>query len=76
MYDVGRCLLSDLLSQAHMTHEDLAIRLGVARQQVGHYVNDERTMTLHIAKNIAFILNCEIDDLYEWNRVEVRTKRR
>lgn len=76
MYDVGKCLLSDRLSQARMTQQELADRLGVARQQIHHYTSNNRIMTLQIAKNIAYILSCEMDDLYEWKLVEERKKRR
>lgn len=76
MYDVGKCLLSDRLSQARMTQQELADKLGVTKQQIHHYTSNNRIMTLPIAKNIAVVLRCEIDDLYEWNLVEERKKRR
>lgn len=76
MYDVGECLLSDILSRSHMTQQELANRLGVTRQQIHYYCTNERVMSLPIAKNIAAILNCEIDDLYVWIRVKERKKRR
>lgn len=76
MYKVGKCLLSDILLQARMTQQELAERLGVTRQQINHYVNNRRVMTLETAKNIACLLNCDIEDLYEWIPVEVREKRR
>lgn len=59
-----------------MTQQELADRLGVTRQQINSYTNDRRVMTLAIAKNIAAILRCEIDDLYDWIPVGVRNKRR
>lgn len=76
MYEVGKCLLSDKLLQAHMTQQELADRIGVTRQQINSYTNDRRIMTLPIAKNIAAVLRCEIDDLYDWIPVEARNKRR
>lgn len=76
MYEVGKCLLSDRLLQTRMTQQELADRLGVTRQQINSYTNDRRVMTLAIAKNIAAILRCEIDDLYDWIPVGVRNKRR
>ncbi|WP_255551035.1 helix-turn-helix transcriptional regulator [Sporosarcina sp. E16_8] len=68
--------MSDLLLQSRMTQQELADRLGVTRQQIGTYSTGKREMTLHIAKNISYILNCNMDDLYQWDRVEERTKRR
>lgn len=76
MYDVGKCLLSDKLQQAHMSQQELAERLGVTRQQIHTYTTGNRIMTLPIAKNISAILHCEIYELYEWIPVEVRNKRR
>lgn len=75
MYDVGRCLLSDQLKQSKMTQQELANRLDVTKQQINHYVFGRRIMTLPIAKNVASILDCEIDDLYEWIYVDERKKR-
>jgi transcriptional regulator with XRE-family HTH domain len=76
LYDVGKCLLSDRLLQARMSQQELAEKLGVSRQQINHYVNKKRIMTIPIAINIAYILNCTIDDLYEWIPVKSRKKRR
>lgn len=77
MYEVGKCLLSDLLQEKRMTQQELADKLGVSRQQIKHYTSDDpRIMTLHIAKNIASILGCKVEDLYEWIPVKVRKKRR
>lgn len=75
MYDVGRCLLSDKLKQARMTQKELASMLDVTKQQINNYVFGHRVMSLSIAKNVATILGCEIDDLYEWEYVENRKKR-
>ena len=76
MVDVGKCLLSDRLLEARMTQQDLADKMGVTRQQINSYAKDNRLMTLPVAMNIALILHCNIEDLYEWERVDRRTKRR
>lgn len=69
-YRVGRCLLRERLESAKMSQFELANKLGVTRQQINKYVNDHPTiMTLQVAKNIAAILNCRIEDLYEWIEV-------
>ncbi|MBB6452021.1 transcriptional regulator with XRE-family HTH domain [Salirhabdus euzebyi] len=65
-YIVGRCLLRELLRNKDMTQVDLAARLGVTFQQVNKYANNRQLMSIKVAKNIAAILNCHIDDLYEW----------
>ncbi|GAA0434682.1 hypothetical protein GCM10008934_25180 [Virgibacillus salarius] len=68
-YKVGRCLLRDHLEKSKMTQQELANRLNVTFQQVNKYVLDRQKMSLQVAKNIASILNCHIDDLYEWIEV-------
>lgn len=72
MYDVGRCLLLDILKQSRLTQQDLADKLGVTRQQINTYtsISNRRVMTLRVAKNIAGILKCSMDDLYEWNQMD------
>ncbi|MDO6451889.1 helix-turn-helix transcriptional regulator [Oceanobacillus profundus] len=68
-YKVGRCLLRKKLKDVGMTQLQLANRLGVSEQQINKYVNNRQKMSLQVAKNIAVILNCHIDDLYEWIEV-------
>ncbi|MBT2215882.1 helix-turn-helix domain-containing protein [Virgibacillus dakarensis] len=69
-YKVGRCLLRSKLQDANMSQLELATKLNVTRQQINKYVSDPPTiMTLQVAKNIAAILHCSIEDLYEWIEV-------
>jgi transcriptional regulator with XRE-family HTH domain len=69
-YKVGRCLLRERLQSANMSQKELADKLKVTKQQIHKYVNDPPTiMSLQVAKNIATILHCNIDDLYEWVEV-------
>lgn len=65
-YIVGRCLLREKLRKADMTQLELADRLQVKEQQINKYVNDRQGMHIQVAKNISAILNCSMDDLYEW----------
>ncbi|HSH25626.1 MAG TPA: helix-turn-helix transcriptional regulator [Massilibacterium sp.] len=69
-YKVGRCQLRKRLQEAKMSQNELAAKLKVTRQQINKYVSDPPViMTLQVAKNIASILNCTMDDLYEWEEV-------
>lgn len=52
-----------------MTQTELALKLGVTVQQVNKYVRNTQKMSLTVAYNIAQILHCHIDDLYEWIEV-------
>ncbi|WP_200416316.1 helix-turn-helix transcriptional regulator [Virgibacillus salexigens] len=65
-YKVGRCLLRYRLKDAKMNQEELSVKLGVTSQQVNKYVRNRQKMSLQVAKNIASILDCQMEDLYEW----------
>jgi transcriptional regulator with XRE-family HTH domain len=52
-----------------MTQLELAERMGITVQQINKYVLNRQIMSLKVAKNIASILGCRIDDLYEWEKV-------
>lgn len=71
-YKVGRCLLRARLDDAGMSQIELASKLGITVQQINKYVRNRQRMSLQVAKNIAVILNCRIEDLYEW--IEVSSK--
>ncbi|UYB50140.1 helix-turn-helix domain-containing protein (plasmid) [Lysinibacillus capsici] len=70
-YKVKRCLLRELLRKADMEQRELADLLNVTVQQINKYVLDKQNMSIQVAKNIAFILNCTIDELYEWEWVDL-----
>ena len=76
MINVGKCLLLDILKQKNVTQQELAEKIGVTKQQINHYIKNRRIMSIQIAANIAYVLDCEIMDLYEWHFVEIRDKRR
>ena len=68
-YKVGRCLLQDILDKKGMEQLELAHRLNVRPPQINKYAKGKQGMSLRIAYNIARILNCHIEDLYEWIEV-------
>lgn len=49
-----------------MTQVELAEKLSIMPQQIQHYIQNNRVMSLKVAKNISTILNCNIEELYEW----------
>lgn len=63
---VGRCLLKDRLREAHMTQAELAAIIDVSPQRVSDYANNHRPIPVHRMREIAQILKCHMDDLYEW----------
>ncbi len=67
-YKVGRCLLRAKLNKKGMTQQELANKLGITVQQINKYVLNRQRMSIEVAGNIAFILNCHIEELYEWRK--------
>lgn len=55
-----------------MTQQELAKKMGVTKQQINKYVMNKQKMSIKVAGNIAFILCCHAEDLYEW--IEVGSK--
>ncbi len=52
-----------------MSQQELAMKLGVTKQQIFKYANNERRMSLQTAMNVSSILGCSIEELYEWIEV-------
>lgn len=52
-----------------MQQNELAEVLGVTNQQINKYALNKQKMSIQTAKNIAYVLHCKIDDLYEWIEV-------
>lgn len=67
MAKVGRCLLRERLKKNDMTQQQLAEKLNVTNQQINKYATNRQKMSLPVAKKIADILKCRIEDLYEWD---------
>lgn len=68
---VRRCLLLPLLKQRKMTQQDLADRVGLTKQQVNNYARNRTVMSFEIAVNIAMILGCSPEELYEFEVVSL-----
>jgi putative transcriptional regulator len=62
---LGRCLLKPLLKRAGITQTELARRIGKSPQMISHYANNRKAMDLETAFNIADVLDCSTNDLYE-----------
>lgn len=65
-YSKGRCLLKSLLHKAGMTQTELAKRSGISRGMIVKYISNASPIPIDKAKTITSILNCAMDDLYEW----------
>lgn len=65
--ELGRCRLPELLEVRGITRAEFARRLGVSEQMVSKYISGEKRLSLYRAKEAASILQCQIEDLYEWH---------
>lgn len=63
---IGKCLLEDLLDKSKMTKTQLSDRTGIKLSQISRYLGNDGHMSLSTARKISKVLNCKIDDLYEW----------
>lgn len=65
---IGRCLLKVLLHHRGITQTQLAEKIGRSPQRIHDYASNRVMMSLETAANIANIIGCRIDDLYEWKK--------
>jgi plasmid maintenance system antidote protein VapI len=66
LFKVGKCLLSDRLKKADLTQTELAELTNIPKSQISEYVNNKHVMSLESAKIISYVLECYIEDLYNW----------
>jgi len=64
-------LLADRRKQKGLTQDQLGLKIGKTKSQVSDWENGRFIMELESAKAIAIILDCVIDDLYEWGYVDL-----
>ncbi|MED1742039.1 helix-turn-helix transcriptional regulator [Bacillus swezeyi] len=65
-YRRGKCLLRDRLREAGINQAQLADRADMKESHVSGYVHGTKRMNLDTAKTFSVILNCRMDDLYDW----------
>lgn len=70
MFTVGRCLLRDRRLAKGWTQLQLEEHSGVRAPHISDYENEIEIPKLHTLKALAYALDCNIDDLYEFNKVE------
>lgn len=75
MFIIGSCLLSDQLRKADLTQAELAELTNIHKSQISEYVNNKHVMSLESAKTISYVLNCSIEELYQWKLVTDENRR-
>ncbi|AZV43624.1 hypothetical protein BAOM_3015 [Peribacillus asahii] len=67
---LGKCLLFDLLKKRGWTQIALSDKTGIKKSQISAYIHNKQFMSLKTAILIASVLDCHVDDLYEYQIVE------
>lgn len=62
----GRSRLPELLKSRGITKTEFARRMGFNPSMVSHIINGDSRFSLLQAKRASDILNCQIENLYEW----------
>lgn len=52
-----------------MNQQQLSERSRIPKSQISEYINNKHVMSLESAKTISHILECDIEDLYQWKSV-------
>lgn len=64
-YKIGKCLLQFHLRRNKLTQQELAERVNKTKQTISRYINNQQIMSYETAVNIAAVLHCEMEELYE-----------
>lgn len=56
-------LLQSYRSNANMSQQDVADRLGITRSAIGHYERGERTVDIQLLYKLCDIYNVDINDV-------------
>lgn len=65
-----RCRIPELLEQIDRDQQWLADMTGMSKQQISDYVRMRNLLGIAKAKQLARILKCHVEDLYEWDARE------
>lgn len=71
-FRAGKCLLRLRLKEAGMTQKQLSERVNLSPQMISHYIFNRKIMSIDNAMSISAVLNCSIEDLYDWEYVRSR----
>lgn len=67
-FKVGKCRLRYHLARKRISQQELADLVGVTKQTISRYVNNAQIMSYETAFNIANVLDCEMEELYEFRK--------
>lgn len=61
--------LADMLKDANMTQKELADAAGISESMVSDYIHKRRAPRLRAIINIAYALNCSVDELMDFEEM-------
>jgi transcriptional regulator with XRE-family HTH domain len=61
--------LADMLSEAGMTQRDLADETGLSEGTISYYINGRKMPGIKAIINIAYALNCSVDELIDFDSI-------
>lgn len=64
-YELGRCLLDDILITRGMSRAQLGLLLHYKPERIADYIDNKRVMPLQVAVSIADTVKCDVRELYE-----------
>ncbi|QYG88299.1 helix-turn-helix domain-containing protein [Bacillus atrophaeus] len=68
-FKVGKCRIAELCDNLGLEHAQLAAKVGLAKSQISDYISLRNLPSIERAYNIAKVLGCAPEDLYEWIEV-------
>ncbi|WP_423190960.1 helix-turn-helix transcriptional regulator [Bacillus haynesii] len=68
-FKVGKCRIPELCSSRGIDQTQLAAKVGLTKQQITDYVSLRNKPSIERAYNLAKILGCSIEELYDWTEV-------
>ncbi|WP_374941730.1 helix-turn-helix transcriptional regulator [Bacillus subtilis] len=68
-FKVGKCRIPDLCKKRGYTRTQLAAKVGLDKSRISDYASLRNIPSIEIAYNIARVLGCAPEDLYEWVEV-------
>ncbi|MCY8191485.1 helix-turn-helix transcriptional regulator [Bacillus spizizenii] len=68
-FEVGKCRIPELCKEIGMEHAQLAAKVGLNKTRISDYASLRNIPSIELAYNIAHVLGCRPEDLYEWVKV-------
>ncbi|MEC1625485.1 helix-turn-helix transcriptional regulator [Bacillus subtilis] len=68
-FKVGKSRIPELCENLGLEHAQLAAKVGLTKSHISDYISLRNIPSIERAYNIARILGCSPEDLYEWIEV-------